>query len=92
MAVYIDSARNKFGRMVMCHMVADTLDELHDMAKRIGMRREWFQPLSSPHYDVSLSRRKVAVSHGAVEVGRKELIAIIRKNRGTLRGGTDGAT
>lgn len=87
MAVYVDSARNKYGRMVMCHMVADTLDELHDMAERIGMRRGWFQPLSSPHYDVSLSRRKIVVQYGGIEIDRRELVALIRKNRLGMCGG-----
>jgi hypothetical protein len=71
MAVYVDSERNRFGRMVMCHMFAHSLAELHEMAQAIGMDREWFQPLSFPHYDVSLSRRAVAVTRGAIEVDRR---------------------
>ena len=71
MSVYVDGERNRFGRMIMCHMFADSLAELHDMAAAIGMDRDWFQPLSFPHYDVSLSRRAVAVSKGAVEVDRR---------------------
>lgn len=71
MSVYVDGERNRFGRMIMCHMFADSLDELHAMAQAIGMDRDWFQPLSFPHYDVSLSRRAVAVSKGAIEVDRR---------------------
>jgi hypothetical protein len=71
MSVYVDCERNGFGRMVMCHMFADTLGELHDMAAAIGMDRAWFQPLSFPHYDVSLSRRAIALAKGAVEVDRR---------------------
>lgn len=84
MAVYVDRARNPFGRMVMCHMIADTLDELHVMAAAIGMRREWFQPRSFPHYDVSRTRRATAVMLGAVEVDRRELVTIIRRLRPSL--------
>lgn len=83
MAVYVDYARNRLNRMIMCHMVADTLTELHRMAHLIGMRRTWFQPASFPHYDVSLERRRLAVRLGAVEVGRHELVAIMRRFRET---------
>lgn len=77
MAVYVDGERNRFGRMVMCHMFADTAEELHHMADAIGSQRRWYQapdaprPASFPHYDVSLSRRQIAVEKGAIEVDRR---------------------
>lgn len=81
MSVYVDKARNRFGRMVMCHMVADTIDELHSMAAAIGLKREWFQPRSFPHYDLSLGSRKEALRRGAVEVDRRELVAVMERFR-----------
>ncbi len=86
MAVYVDQSCNRLGRMVMCHMIADTLDELHAMAGRIGMRREWFQspPAASfPHYDVALGRRADAVRYGARSLDRHQMIAKIRELRST---------
>lgn len=82
MTVYVDNARIAFGRMRMSHMVADTLDELHAMAAAIGMRREWFQgSASTPHYDVSITRRARAIELGAVPVDRRELVEVIRRLR-----------
>lgn len=84
MAVYVDQARHRYGRMIMCHMVADTLEELHAMAERIGMRREWFQAdASTPHYDVSRTRRAAAIAAGAIEVDRRGMVAVIRRLRAT---------
>lgn len=84
MSVYVDKQRAKLGRMLMCHMVADTLDELHTMAALIGMRRMWFQaspPASHPHYDLSLSRRALAVKAGAIELDKYGLVEVIRRLR-----------
>jgi hypothetical protein len=67
--------------MIMCHLVADTLEELHAMADRIGLRRAWFQPNSHPHYDVSRSKRALTIQAGVIEVDRNGLVAVMRRNR-----------
>lgn len=84
MAVYVDQLRDwgwKLGPS--CHLVADTLDELHAFAASIGMRREWFQDKrSGPHYDLTASRRAEAVRLGAVELDDDEFIAVLKRVRG----------
>jgi hypothetical protein len=80
--VYVDNPRNVYGRMKMCHMVADDLGELHLMAELIGMKREWFQGrASTPHYDLSLTKRAEAIKHGAVELSRRQMGEWLRENR-----------
>lgn len=81
MTVYVDNSRNPYGRMLMSHMAADSLEELHEMATAIGLRRDWFQDGRLPHYDLCQSKRRNAVNRGAVEVSAKELIAIITKRK-----------
>jgi hypothetical protein len=71
--------------MLMSHMLADTDTELHAMAKRIGLKREWFQPRSTPHYDVSQSARQRAIACGAKEIGNRELVQLIRRMRRDTR-------
>lgn len=81
MAVYVDGERNRLGRMLMCHMVADTVAELHDMAQRLELKREWFQVSRNgmPHYDICQSKRAAAVLLGASEINRRELLAVIKR-------------
>jgi len=44
-------------REVVCaHLVADTLDELHAAAQRLGLKRAWFQGGNMPHYDLMGSK------------------------------------
>jgi hypothetical protein len=87
MPVYVDQARNRFGRMIMSHMLADSLEELHAMADRIGLRRAWFQPRSTPHYDVSWEKRALAVLSGAKEIDRRQVVELIHAWRGTAARG-----
>lgn len=71
MAVYVDPAVHPFGRMIMCHLWADSLDELHGFAARLGLKRAWFQepPKASwCHYDVGKRLRARAIALGAIPV------------------------
>lgn len=81
MAVYVDNGKWKYGRMLMCHMLADTVEELHEMAKKLGLKQEWFQEKSTPHYDICQSKRKLAIKCGAIEIDRYKVVEIIRKYR-----------
>lgn len=89
MAVYVDTMAASFqpshrpgARYVMCHMMADSDEELHAMADAIGVARKWFQ---GDHYDIAKSKRALAVARGAIEVELRELArwAIARRRGGT---------
>lgn len=84
MSVYVDDMRAQYGRMIMCHMVADTLDELHTMADKIGVSRRWFQDNPNhPHYDIALSKRKLAIKFGAKELTSRQMVEeIFARRRG----------
>lgn len=82
MPVYVDDMRANYGRLVMCHLVADTLEELHAMADQIGVARRWYQgpPVTRhPHYDICLSKRAAAVRAGAQEISMRQAPAIARR-------------
>jgi hypothetical protein len=70
--VRVDALRHRTGprgRKSYCHMTADTLEELHAMAERIGRKRCWFEKSRRgvPHYDIDEEFRASAVEAGAVE-------------------------
>lgn len=70
MAVFVDNMEAAFGRMVMCHMVADTHEELVLMADTIGVQRKWIQKAGTrwEHFDISKVKRRAAVQNGAIEI------------------------
>lgn len=80
MAVYIDDYRARYGRLVMSHMIADTDAELHQMADALGLKRRWFQ---DDHYDVCWTKRKRAISLGAIEITVKQCAAMNRRRKVT---------
>lgn len=84
MSVYVDSMRAQYGRLVMCHMIADTLEELHAMADAIGVKRQWFQHKNKrlPHYDICMSKRALAVKLGAQEIDQRETVLILQRRYG----------
>lgn len=65
-------------RYVMCHMIADTEEELHAMADKIGVQRKWFQ---GDHYDITKTKRALAVKAGAREITQRQLAALVWERR-----------
>jgi Ser/Thr protein kinase RdoA (MazF antagonist) len=73
-SVYIDSAftEGDWGKWSGGgHLQADTIEELHEFAARLGLKRSWVQLRPSrpemDHYDCTRSKRELALKLGAVD-------------------------
>lgn len=76
MTIYVDQLPSSgWGKWNSgAHMLGNDLDELHAMAKRIGLKRSWFQSQSTfAHYDLTASKRALAIGAGAVEIELGEI-------------------
>lgn len=92
MAILLDSFQNgdrgpwRFRHRRCGHLVSDSsLEELHEFASGLGMRREWFQRKSIPHYDLTGEVYDLAIERGATVVSSRELV------RRAVRLSDDGA-
>lgn len=89
MTVYVDDMkrRARVGRLdaIWSHLMADTDDELHAFAARLGLRREWHQHTGTPisHYDVTETKRQQALRMGATPIKymSRESMDLIRRRR-----------
>ncbi len=65
-----------------CHMFADSDQELHAFAARLGLSHRWFQTparkyfqcVSFHHYDLTEGKRAEAVRMGAIELNRRDAV------------------
>ncbi len=95
MSVYVDSYMvradvpngNRVVRGRWCHMTADTREELDAMADAIGLRRSWIQYPGTwkEHYDVTMSKRALAVKAGAVEIDWRQAAEMSKRKRDEQR-------
>lgn len=81
MTIFVDPAIHYWRRKKWCHLTsdADSLDELHAFASRLGLKKEWFQDpatmrVSHPHYDITESKRVQAVRLGAIDQTKYEAV------------------
>ncbi|OUL72165.1 DUF4031 domain-containing protein [Paraburkholderia hospita] len=85
MAIYVDDEQIPWRGKLWCHLVADSLAELHEFAQRLGLRRAWFQERSVyPHYDVTLSVRDKALAMGAAMGDRTTIIVCAKQLKAEL--------
>lgn len=92
MSVYVDEMgaclqSDKWPYPQSCHLAADSVEELHAFARKIGLHRSWFQDKPElPHYDLTYGMRNRAVVFGAIEVDRKKIFELMKKNRSRRAG------
>ena len=80
MSVYVDNAVTLWRGRRWAHLMADTLDELHDMASALGLPRRAFQDKTSgAHYDVDADLRERAIELGAIPISRHVDRALVRR-------------
>lgn len=79
--VYIDNMNASYRGMIMCHMIADTTEELLDMVDKIKVNRKWIQYPGThhEHFDICKSKKDKAIKLGAKEITMKELAIITQK-------------
>lgn len=85
--VYVDDYNKAYGRMKMCHMIADTSFELISMARKIGVKPKWIQDANTPkeHFDVSAMAKKKALKLGAVAISRRTLTRMVALRKTEIR-------
>ena len=84
--VYVDDMNAQYGRMKMSHLLADSDEELHAMAAKIGVARKWWQSpekTSGSHYDIALSKKSLAIQYGAIEITWRQAGAMNSRRRVT---------
>ncbi|MEM9550531.1 MAG: DUF4031 domain-containing protein, partial [Pseudomonadota bacterium] len=84
MTVHVDNMKAGFGRMKICHIMADTTEELLAKADKNVVARNWIQDAETvhEHFDIAQSKRALAVQFGAVEFRMRDIGVPIRKKRG----------
>ena len=87
MTVYVDDMYlypiGQLGRMKMSHMMADTTEELLAMAHLCAIAKRWIQHAGTyaEHFDISKSKRDIAVTYGAVQITLRQMAEYQRKKR-----------
>jgi hypothetical protein len=78
-SVYVDDAVHPWRGQRWAHLMADTLEELHAMAQRLGIPRRAFQnKTSGAHYDVTVDLREDAIRLGAIPISRHRDRALVK--------------
>jgi hypothetical protein len=86
MGVYVDGAtwkKGSKGRKSYAHLVADTYEEMHEFAEKVGIKPHFFHKNTKyPHYDISGEQRDLALQLGASSITSRELVNICRRRDG----------
>jgi hypothetical protein len=95
MTIYVDDAyipaKVRSGSLIhdsrWCHMTADSTEELINFAVSLGLQPKYIQHPGTwkEHFDVTESKRQLAVSKGAVEVSYRDHVMTMAQRRTALK-------
>lgn len=84
--------KNNFGKILIdypvgtrgyCHLVGDSIQNLHLFAESIGVKRCWFhnpRGKNKPHYDVKGDQVTRALNAGAEQVTSEEIVTFLKEH------------
>lgn len=90
MTVYVDALRRvstsrRWSHDEAAYLIADTLEELHAFAERLGLKRaDRFVAGNYPHYDIHRREHEAARKLGAGGLDRDQTVALLHTIRGPL--------
>jgi hypothetical protein len=89
MAVYVDDSRIRWRGREWSHLMADTSEELHAFAARLGLERAWFHRTPArpwkDHYDIPEAERQAAIRRGARPITCRVAAEMLRAKRLAVR-------
>ncbi|MFA5067638.1 MAG: DUF4031 domain-containing protein [Candidatus Izemoplasmatales bacterium] len=65
-----------------CHLVANSIKDLHSFAKSIGVNKRYFHnnpKNNKPHYDIRGKKIQKAIEFGAKQVNSKDIVTFLKK-------------
>jgi hypothetical protein len=78
--VYVDDAEVLKHGYAWFHLLADSIQELHEFAARMGVSaRAFHRGARHPHYDVTAGQRRRALQHGAAAIFARDAVQIGRR-------------
>ena len=62
----------------MCHMIADTQEELLGMVDKLGLKRNWIEDKGTyrEHFNICQEKKQLAIRMGAKSINMRELFSI----------------
>lgn len=77
--MYVDNAFVERRGRHWCHLLADSVEELHEFAAYIGLSKQAFHRAARiPHYDITAPQRQLVLAKGARPVTVRQGILITR--------------
>lgn len=77
--VYVDNAFVERRGRRWCHLLADSVEELHEFAAAVGLSKQAFHRAARiPHYDVTSTQRLWLLEQGAKPVTARQAILLTK--------------